>query len=164
MKRLIIGGVLLCAIALGQSIVGTYVRSFPGDSGSMMEVYRDSSDSSVLQTRLTAISPARSAIGQRVGDPELAWFQIDHAATSGIRGSTGDMRTVVYKAMTSSLLDVEWPVTVGNSSMIVRNVVTVCYNPDTGIVVAAGDGPPFDPSDIVEVWTPLPTVPTRTRD
>jgi hypothetical protein len=153
MKRFTIISVLLCAIALGQSIVGTYVRNFPGDSGSMMDVYRDSSGA--LQTRLTAVTQARrELLGEHVGDAELTGFQLDHDATAKLNseatanGVTGN--TVVYKAILCSYVP-----------GAISSLVTVLYAPDMGIWVATGDGPPFNQSAIVEAWTPVSVTPNR---
>jgi hypothetical protein len=112
-----------------------------------MRVYRDSAGE--IHTRLEAISLARVAIAESVGDPELTAFRLDKAATAN-QHEQGFPDQTIYRAV---LCPHHVPNTIGN-------VVSACYAANDGLLfVAEGDnGPPFDPDSMVEAWQRVDTL------
>ncbi|GEM_PF-3008116 len=136
MKRIIMGSILLCAIALGRGIVGNYFWSYlECDSSITMEVYRDSSGR--LQTHRTG--------GYHAGDPGLTKIRFLPTITAKMQREPECESVLVYKALLWSPMREEW------------EAVIVVYKPPDGILVAYGaEGEGI--GSIAQTWTRLPTV------
>jgi hypothetical protein len=163
MKRLTIVVALLCAVAFSRDIIGTYERlASDVDSGRVMSVYRDSSGS--IHTRLDAVGslaerlPESSVmLGDTIGSAPLVAFRLDREATKRQHERAFTDQTV-YKA-----------VLLKRQKIGLYPAVSVLYgdaNSDApehfrlgSLLVAQGDGPPFDPNKVIEIWGRIDTLP-----